>query len=144
MISKIQSDPSLLGYGIYFLQLVLKICNLSLCRKIFKHCHFVQNFPPAPEMLSKIPSISSWVRESVSLSVRWSGSPWVSESVSPWVCQFASPSVNQSEYEILFSAVPGFRASLFMFADFKSQVCDFYTHYIRWRMIGFWKKIVLL
>ena len=28
-----------------FFQIVLELCNLSLCRKIFEHCHFVQNFP---------------------------------------------------------------------------------------------------
>ena len=30
--------------------------TLSLCRKIFEHYHYVQNFPPVPEMLSIIQS----------------------------------------------------------------------------------------
>ena len=29
-----------------------EIRNLSLCRKIFEHCDFVQNIPPVPEMLT--------------------------------------------------------------------------------------------
>ena len=33
-----------------------KIHNLILCSKIFEHCHFVQNFPPFDEILSKIQS----------------------------------------------------------------------------------------
>ena len=36
------------------MELSWKVRNLSLCRKIFEHSHFVQNFPPVPEMLSKI------------------------------------------------------------------------------------------
>ena len=39
------------------MELSWKIRNLSLCRKIFEHCHFVQNFPSVPEM--KIPSYPS-------------------------------------------------------------------------------------
>ena len=34
--------------------IVFKKRNLGLCRKIFEHCHFVQNFPPVPEMISKM------------------------------------------------------------------------------------------
>ena len=33
-----------------------KLRNFSLSRKIFEECHFVQNFPPLPEKLSKIQS----------------------------------------------------------------------------------------
>ena len=39
-----------------FFKCSLKICNFNLCRKIFEHCHLVQNFPLVPEMLSKIQS----------------------------------------------------------------------------------------
>ena len=56
MLSKIRSDHSPLGYGIFFFKWSWKIRNLSYCRKIFEHCHLVQNFPPVPEMLSKIQS----------------------------------------------------------------------------------------
>ena len=38
------------------MELSWKLQDLSLCRKIFEHWHFVQNFPPVPEMLSKIQS----------------------------------------------------------------------------------------
>ena len=55
MSSEIQSDPSPLGYGRFF-NWSWKIRNLILCRKIFEHCHLVQNIPPVPEMLSKIQS----------------------------------------------------------------------------------------
>ena len=48
--------PFSIGFGSFFLQMVLENSNLSLCRKIFEHCHFVQNFPPVPEMISKIQS----------------------------------------------------------------------------------------
>ena len=56
MLSKIQSDPSPLGYGIFFFIWSQKIRNLSLSRQIFKHCHFVRNFPLDPEMYLQIQS----------------------------------------------------------------------------------------
>ena len=37
-------------------RIVLKICNLSLCRKIFEHCHFIQTITLVDEMILKIQS----------------------------------------------------------------------------------------
>ena len=49
-----QSDS--LYWATAFFQKVLEIRNLSLCSEIIGHCHFVHNFPPVPEMISKIQS----------------------------------------------------------------------------------------
>ena len=50
-------NPTLLHWATAFFQMVFwRICNLSICRKIFEHCHLVHNFHPVPEMLSKIQS----------------------------------------------------------------------------------------
>ena len=39
-----------------FFKWSLKICNLSLCSKVIKPCHFIQNFTPADDKSSKIQS----------------------------------------------------------------------------------------
>ena len=50
-----------IGRRDFFLQMVLEIRNLSLCIKIFEHCHFFQNLPPVPEMISKFkPTLFHW------------------------------------------------------------------------------------
>ena len=67
-MSKIQSNPSPLGFGIFFFKWSLKIRNLSKCSKIIEHCHLVQNFPPVPEMLLKIQSDPSPLGYSVFFS----------------------------------------------------------------------------
>ena len=48
--------PTLLHWATAFFKIVLENRNLSLSSKIFGHCHLVPNFPPVPEMLSKIQS----------------------------------------------------------------------------------------
>jgi len=68
IISEIQSNPSPLGYGIFFFKWSWKISNLSKCSKIIEHCHLVQNFPPVPEMLSEIQSDASPLGYSVFFS----------------------------------------------------------------------------
>ena len=56
MLSKIQFNPSPMGYKRFFKCL----SNLSLCSKIIENCHFVQIFTPVVvNMLSKIQSSPS-------------------------------------------------------------------------------------
>ena len=82
MISKIQSDPSPLGYNV-FSNGLRKKCYFRLCSKIIVHCH-LQNFPPVPEMISKIQSdpsplgynvFSIWLY--VILFFKWFQKVWV-------------------------------------------------------------------
>ena len=42
--------------GFFSLNMQKEICNLSLCRQIFDHGNFVQNFLLVPEMISNIQS----------------------------------------------------------------------------------------
>ena len=45
---------------------------MSLCRQIFEHCHFVQNFPPVPEMILKTQSdLLYWATGFFTLKCLW-------------------------------------------------------------------------
>ena len=56
MLTKIQSDPSSVGYGTFYKNgLRTYIIRVYVAKKL-EHCHFVQNFTPADEMISKIQS----------------------------------------------------------------------------------------
>ena len=59
-ISKTQSDPSPLGYGLFFFKWSLsKYAIWIYVEKYLNIVIFFQNFPPIPEMISKIQSVPS-------------------------------------------------------------------------------------
>ena len=72
----------------------LKISNLSLCRKIFENCRFVQNFPPVPEIMSQTLTDPSFgygifVKKDLAEFLKYFILP-VRQSVSPISCAYVS------------------------------------------------------
>ena len=113
MLSKIQSDPSPLGYGRFF-KWSEKIHNLSLCSKLIEHCHFIQNITPVStmdELYRKFSQTLLTLGYKTHLLIYWTR-----QSVSPSVRQSVGPSVCQSlEFAILLWTVTRFWACLLLF-----------------------------
>ena len=113
MISKIPSDPSPLSYIVFSNGLRKYAIWVHVFSKGIEHCHFVQNFIPVDQMLSKIQSESIelrhfffkngmanfWKMFLISIyivkHIRQSASPPFRQSVSPSVRQSVSSSVRQ-------------------------------------------------
>jgi len=69
---------SLLGYGIS-LKMALENTKFEFIKKIFEHYHLIQNFPPVPEMISKIQSAHFPLDYSIFSKIV----QWIFENISP-------------------------------------------------------------